>query len=74
VIGAWTQLIQLDLTANLLSGTFPPEVGHLTEMRFLRVGINQFYGSLPLALSSLNKLVLIEFQVGSGWAVEPLKG
>jgi hypothetical protein len=63
LVSQWADLYQLDVGSNYLTGPFPSEVGHLTNLRFLRAGVNLFSGTLPDSLSSLKELVLVEFQV-----------
>ncbi|KAK3008140.1 hypothetical protein RJ639_014928, partial [Escallonia herrerae] len=49
----------LDLSANQLSGTIPPEIGLLTNLSYLELGQNQFTGSIPQEIGQLRSLSLL---------------
>ena len=46
----------LNLTANNLNGTIPPEIGNLTELGFLVLNGNRIIGSIPQEIGHLTKL------------------
>ena len=46
----------LDLSYNRLSGTLPPEIGDLTELRVLYLQYNRLSGTIPLEIGSLTQL------------------
>ncbi|PIN06476.1 Serine/threonine protein kinase [Handroanthus impetiginosus] len=55
-VGNLTRLQHLDLRINALSGTLPKELGKLTDLRILAVGINNFSGPLPSQLGNCTRL------------------
>ncbi|MDE0081131.1 MAG: Ig-like domain-containing protein [Gammaproteobacteria bacterium] len=46
----------LDLRLNKLTGTIPPELGRLTELRYLGLSQNELTGTIPRELGSLTNL------------------
>lgn len=61
---------QITLTGDGLVGPFPPELGTLSSLTHLRLGINDLTGSLPESLSNLQNLV--ELQVTSNHLSGPV--
>ena len=55
-IGSVTNLRQLDVRENRLSGRIPGEMGSLGTLETLAISHNDFAGSLPASLSELKKL------------------
>ncbi|KAL6614977.1 hypothetical protein ACP70R_037247 [Stipagrostis hirtigluma subsp. patula] len=55
------QLISLDLSYNLFSGTLPTWIGeNLPSLAFLRLRYNMFYGRIPIELTNLVKLQYLD--------------
>ena len=52
----------LSLGGNNLSGSIPPELGNLTELKDLYLWRNQLGGSIPLDLGNLTKLEGLQLQ------------
>jgi len=50
-------LYQLQVDSNQLSGSLPPELGCLSNLRILQLGSNQLGGSIPPGLGDLSSLV-----------------
>ena len=50
------RVTELHLQDNELSGTIPPELGSLTNLERLDLGVNQLTGPIPVELGSLTKL------------------
>ena len=51
-----SSVVQLDFLGNQLSGSIPPELGNLTNLERLSLGINQLSGSIPPELGKLANL------------------
>ena len=58
-----TTVTQLILSSRNLTGTLPPELGQLTNLQFLRFGLNHLSGGLPPELGSLANLVVLDLQL-----------
>ena len=56
MIGQLTELTQLSLNGNQLTGSIPPEIGQLTELTELWLGDNQLSGSIPPEIGQLTEL------------------
>ncbi|CAM8886281.1 unnamed protein product [Rhodiola kirilowii] len=65
-----TNLMDLNLGQNVLSGPIPPAIGQLSDMQYLSLGINNFSGAVPPELGNLTKLVSLSF--GSNNLAGPL--
>ena len=50
------RVIRLNLNGNRLTGVIPPELGHLTELRFLYLDVNRLIGKIPTELGDLLNL------------------
>ena len=50
------RVVRLDLGGNNLTGTLPPEIGDLTELRGLFVWGNALTGNIPPEIGNLSKL------------------
>ena len=50
------RVIELDLWYNNLSGTIPPELGNLTNLKVLILSSNELSGTIPPELSNLTNL------------------
>jgi hypothetical protein len=46
----------LELSNNQLSGSIPPEIGDLSDLRYLHLNINQLNGAIPAELGDLAQL------------------
>lgn len=74
-----SELRQLDLQRNQLSGAVPPSIGRLQNLLYLNIKDNQsLSGRLPLtqllSLNKLNRLSLVHCNfVDTDYAVEALK-
>jgi Leucine-rich repeat (LRR) protein len=53
-------IISIDLSANNLQGSIPPELGQLTELRSLILRQNKLSGTIPAELTALPKLTNID--------------
>ena len=53
-------VIELDLWDNRLSGRIPPELGSLSNLSYLGLGINQLNGEIPPELGNLPNLSYLE--------------
>ncbi|XP_016747420.1 probable LRR receptor-like serine/threonine-protein kinase At3g47570 [Gossypium hirsutum] len=51
----------LNLTGLGLVGTLPPHIGNLSFLSFLRIRSNSFRGKLPVQLSNLHRLKILNF-------------
>ena len=47
---------KLDLSNSGLTGFIPPEIGNLTNLTDLRLGVNELTGSIPTEIGNLTKL------------------
>ena len=56
-VDAGGRVIGLSLTGNGLAGRLPPELGDLTELRWLYLGANRLVGAIPSELGRLRNLV-----------------
>jgi hypothetical protein len=54
-------LIELELDANIFTGTIPPSIGTFTDLNFLDFGGNTFKGTIPNELGLLSKLTSLDF-------------
>ena len=50
------RVTELNLTGNQLSGEIPPELGNLTTLTWLYLGLNQLSGEIPPELGNLVNL------------------
>ena len=53
------RVTRLDLTGNRLAGEIPPELGRLSNLRWLDLGDNQLRGAIPPQLGNLSNLTLL---------------
>ena len=58
--GSDGRVIGLDLTARRMIGDIPPQLGRLTELKFLRLGYNGLTGEIPPELGKLTNLVELQ--------------
>ncbi|KAM2511544.1 hypothetical protein PS1_035915 [Malus domestica] len=56
VISNWSQVVDLNLRSNSFGGNIPPELGQLTNLKYLRLDSNDFGGELPSQIGNLNLL------------------
>ena len=59
-IDADGRVSSLDLSYNDLSGSIPPALGNLTNLRGLSLNYNQLTGSIPPALGNLTNLIVLD--------------
>jgi len=52
-----SQLLELYLNENLLSGAIPPELGDLSQLQYLGLSSNRLQGTIPTELGQLTGLV-----------------
>ena len=50
------RVVDLDLSGNKLSGTIPPELGHLANLELLNLSQNELKGEIPSELGDLSNL------------------
>ncbi|XP_024381602.1 uncharacterized protein [Physcomitrium patens] len=55
-LGLMTNLKELTIWGNLLTGVIPPELGNLKNLTYLNLNKNKLYGGLPPELGKLSKL------------------
>jgi hypothetical protein len=60
-LGNLSNLIELKLDDNRLSGNIPPEVGNLANLEALVLGQNQLTGGMPTSVAELTKLSYASF-------------
>ncbi|XP_077237923.1 uncharacterized protein LOC143879429 [Tasmannia lanceolata] len=65
-----TELMDLNLGQNVLSGPLPPDIGRFSKMQYLSLGINNLSGFVPPELGNLTKLISLSF--GSNKFTGPL--
>ena len=58
-VDAQGQVVGLNLSGNNLSGTFPPELGGLSNLSWLRLEGNRLRGEIPKWLKGLSNLELL---------------
>ena len=68
------RVVELDLSRNNLSGTLPPELGQLTELKRLQLSQNNTGGPIPRELGQLTALTFLDLSnnVLTGEIVEEL--
>ncbi|KAK1277068.1 putative inactive receptor kinase [Acorus gramineus] len=55
-----SSLVSLDLSYNMLSGTLPPEIGALEEIKVLNIGKNNMSGDIPTEITKLRSLLFLD--------------
>ena len=55
-----SNLTILDLPANNLTGSIPPELGQLSNLTFLQLCCNQLTGNIPIELGDLTQLNFLD--------------
>ncbi len=55
-VNEWGRVVGLDLYSNNLSGSIPPELGNLSELRRFWLNSNNLSGSIPLELGNMSEL------------------
>ena len=58
-IGNLTNLTDLGLWGNRLTGSIPPEIGNLTNLTYLNLSGNQLTGSIPPEIGNLTNLTVL---------------
>ena len=65
----------LNLRFNSLSGTLPPEIGDLTELRVLHLHYNDLSGTIPLEIGNLTRLLDLQlYRNGFSGTIPPVLG
>ncbi|KAE8661209.1 Leucine-rich repeat receptor-like tyrosine-protein kinase PXC3 [Hibiscus syriacus] len=60
-IGNCVKLLELQLGSNYLTGSIPPEIGHIRNLQIaLNLSFNHLHGELPSELGKLDKLVSLD--------------
>ncbi|KAK7830498.1 leucine-rich repeat receptor-like tyrosine-protein kinase pxc3 [Quercus suber] len=60
-IGNCVKLLELEMGSNYLTGTIPPEIGHIKNLQIaLNLSFNHLHGPLPIELGKLDKLVSLD--------------
>ncbi|RVW16583.1 Leucine-rich repeat receptor-like tyrosine-protein kinase PXC3 [Vitis vinifera] len=60
-IGNCVKLLELQMGSNYLTGSIPPEIGHIKNLQIaLNLSFNHLHGLLPLELGKLDKLVSLD--------------
>lgn len=57
----FTELMDLNLAQNVLSGRVPMEIGNLSKMQYLSLGINNLSGPVPPEFGNLSQLISLSF-------------
>ena len=65
------RVVTLDLGRNSLSGTVPPEIGELINLRYLGLGSNQLTGTLPPEVGNLTRLEVLNLDDNRLWGPLP---
>jgi Leucine-rich repeat (LRR) protein len=55
-----SEIIQLDLSNNNLTGRIPEWIGELSNLRFRLLSYNNLEGEIPIQLCKLDQLTLID--------------
>ena len=61
-LGGLSNLVQLDLWLNELTGPIPPELGDLSNLEYLRLYQNALSGAIPPELGDLSDLRFLQLQ------------
>ncbi|MEA2002073.1 MAG: S-layer homology domain-containing protein [Actinomycetota bacterium] len=64
-LGAGDTVTNLDVSNNSLSGLIPPELGNLSNLDSLWLGINSLSGSIPPELGNLSSLTTLSLTLNS---------
>ncbi|KAJ4841832.1 hypothetical protein Tsubulata_045886 [Turnera subulata] len=59
-----TTLLHLEMRSNKLKGNIPREIGNLSNLIALSVGINELTGSIPTSIGRMEKLQLLGIRYG----------
>ena len=62
-LGDLSQLTELDLSYNHLSGTIPSELSNLSQLRILSLDANHLSGKIPSELGNLNQLTTLNLGI-----------
>lgn len=54
------RVIKLELSANKLTGTIPPEIGDLTSLKWMNLSNNALSGNLPPEIGGLTALISLQ--------------
>ncbi|KAJ6938174.1 MDIS1-interacting receptor like kinase 2-like [Populus alba x Populus x berolinensis] len=57
----FSNLVRLDLANRDLSGSIPPQISILLQLRYLNLSSNNLAGELPSSLGNLSRLVELDF-------------
>ncbi|CAH9075463.1 unnamed protein product [Cuscuta epithymum] len=55
-----SSLVSLDLSNNMLSGTIPPQIGNLRELKYLTLFNNNIAGVVPYQIGNLQKVWFLD--------------
>ena len=70
VDGQPRRIVRLELAESRLTGAIPPELGSLTELRWLELSLNRLTGPIPVELGSLANLEELSLQ--GNWLSGPI--
>ncbi|KAG5234409.1 LRR receptor serine/threonine-protein kinase [Salix suchowensis] len=62
---SFPNLIELDLSSNLLYGIFPPHISNLSRLTILDLSYNKITGNIPSEISSLKSLTRFSLRFNS---------
>jgi Leucine-rich repeat (LRR) protein/uncharacterized membrane protein len=60
-IGAWNNLLHIDIYGNSVNGTIPETIGNWTTLKSLDMGKNQLRGRIPMSIGNLTNLQDLTF-------------
>jgi Leucine-rich repeat (LRR) protein len=69
----WWEFSYLQTVENHLSGSIPPELGNLSHLEFLHLGVGNLSGSIPAELGKMSQLKSLELHYNELCGVIPVE-